>query len=135
MKTPRVRIARVIAKRTQTGGLDKAEAKSIAAYLLAEGRVSELDSLLRDISQDWAENGYVEVRASSAHELSPRVKTDIEREARKIYPAAKRVEITEIRRPDIIGGVKLEFANSQLDMSVESDLNRFKNIAVNGKDM
>ena len=69
MKTPRSRIADIVAKR-----LDKVSSKElsqeIAAYLLSEGRVQELEPLLRDVMQKRAENGTVEVTAVSARRFS-----------------------------------------------------------------
>jgi len=44
MKTPRTRIASIIAKRTLRDGSSRAYAKEIAALLVSEGRVDELDS-------------------------------------------------------------------------------------------
>ena len=76
MKAPRTRIASTIADRTLNSGQSgqesaaKSVAKEVAAYLLAENRVGELDSILRDVQADWAEAGYVEVLASSAFPLS-----------------------------------------------------------------
>jgi hypothetical protein len=49
MKTSRVRIAGTIADQTLANGTSKQYAREVAAYLLSEGRVGELDSLLRDV--------------------------------------------------------------------------------------
>ena len=128
MKAPRTRISGVIAARTLKSGVTDEFAKEIAAYLLAEGRVNELDSVLRDVQADWAEAGYVEVLASSAHELSTEVKDSITKQVKLLYPAASQVVVTEVFDPEIIGGVRLTMANQQLDLSVESKLNKFKQL-------
>jgi F-type H+-transporting ATPase subunit delta len=134
MKTPRTRIASAIADRTlnsdQSGQKDAAKslAKEVAAYLLAEGRVGELGSVLRDVQADWAKAGYVEVLAASAHPLSADVQKNIESQIRSLYPDAKRVIVTEVLDPTIIGGVRLSLANQQLDLSVEAKLNKFKQL-------
>jgi len=134
MKTPRTRIASAIADRSLKGASPKQLSREVAAYLLAEGRVSELNSLLRDVQADWAEAGHVEVLASSAYPLSAETKRDIEREGRKLYPKAERIIVTEIHDESIIGGVQISLANQQLDLSVEAKLNRFKQLTGAGKE-
>jgi F0F1-type ATP synthase delta subunit len=134
MKVSRTRIAGVIAADSLKKGFSKQEARSIAAYLLNTRRSTELDSLLRDIRDAWATHGFVEVTATCAHDLSPQVRQDVTAEVRKLYPNAKHIEIVERHDPSIIGGVRVEFANRQLDLSVQSELNKFKTLAVNRKD-
>ncbi len=134
MKTPRTRIAGIIADRTLKGGLPKRLSREIAAYLLTERRVNELGPLLRDVQADWAEAGYVEVIASSAYPLSARVKADIVRQVKRLHPTAKRIIVTEVRDPEAIGGVRLDFAGQQLDLSIQTKLNKFKQLTMTGKD-
>jgi F0F1-type ATP synthase delta subunit len=134
MKTPRTRIARLIADRTLKSGSSKKLSQEVAAYLLSERRVNELDSVLRDVQADWAEDGYVEVIASCAHPLTVTNKADITRQAKRFYPAAKRIIVTEVRDPEVIGSVRLDFADRLLDLSVEAKLNKFKQLTAAGKE-
>lgn len=135
MKTPRTRIASVIADQTLSQGITKQLSSEVAAYLLAERRASELDSILRDVQADWADAGYVEVIATSAHALSEAVKADItEQVAARVCPDAKQIIITEVHDPAAIGGVRLTLANQQLDLSVQAKLNKFKQLTAVGKD-
>ena len=134
MKQPRTKIARVIADNTLKGGVSKKFSNEIAAYLLSERRVNELDSVLRDVQADWAEAGYVEVIATTAHELTATIKADIVKQIKSLYPAAKQIMVTEVRDPAVIGGVRLSLANQQLDLSVQAKLNRFKQLAATGKE-
>jgi len=134
MKTPRTRIASAVADATLSKGASKAYAREVAAYLLAEGRVGELDSLLRDVQADWAANGYVEVIARSAHPLEAGVKKDIAARVQALYPAAKQVVVTEVADPSVIGGVQIMLADQQLDLSIEAKLNKFKQLAKAGKE-
>ena len=133
MKQPRTKIAQTIADRSMSGTSNDLS-KQVAAYLLEERRVNDLDSILRDVQQDWANVGYVEVLASSAHPITSDIKADIAKEIKRIYPDAKEVIVTEIHDPEIIGGVQLSLANQQLDMSVEAKLNKFKQLTTSGKD-
>lgn len=128
MKTPRTRVARTIADRTLKGGADDAYVRELAAYLLAERRVGELNSLLRDVQADWAKNGYVEVLAASAYPLSEAVRADIQSQVATLYPNAKQIIVTEVLDPEVVGGVRLSLANQQLDLSVEAKLNKFKQL-------
>jgi len=134
MKTSRTRIASVVADRTLQKGSSKQLAREIAAYLLDEQRVSDLDSILRDVQEDWATSGYVEVIARSAHPLTAASKADITKQIKRVYPQAKKIGISEISDPEVVGGVRLELANQQLDLSVEAKLNKFKQLTSAGKD-
>lgn len=105
----------------------------IAAYLLSERRTGELDSLLRDIMQYRADHGIVEVLAVSAHKLTDKVRRDIEARVRELYPTAKQIIVTEVLDENVVGGVRLELANQQLDLSVRAKLNRFKQLTAAGR--
>lgn len=134
MRTPRTRIASTLAAQTLKSGQSKRLSRQIAAYLLSERRSSELDSLIRDVQAEWAEAGLVEVIASSAHGLTPAIRRDIQTQVQRIYPKAKRIIVTEVHDPAIIGGVRLTLANQQLDLSVQAKLNKFKQLTAAGKD-
>lgn len=134
MKTPRVRIAGVVADHTLAAGNSKDYAREVAAYLLNEGRVGELDSLLRDVQADWARKGYVEVLARSAHSLSEAVQADIIQRVKPLFAAAQAVAVSEVIDPSVVGGVRLQLADRQLDLSVAGKLNTFKQLTGVGKD-
>ena len=134
MKTPRTDISNTISSRTLKGEDPVKLGREVAAYLLKERRVNELDSIMRDVQADRAEAGIVEVIASSAHRLDQPTKDDIARQIKSIYPNAKQVIVTESHDPEVIGGVRLSLANQQLDLSVEAKLNKFKQLTATGKD-
>ena len=134
MKASRTKLAQVIAEQTIKGKNSQRLPKQIAAYLLSTRRVGELESLLRDIQLDWARLGRVEVEATSAFKLSNQVKSDIRSKAKKLYPNAKSITISEIYDPSVVGGVNVTIANQQLDLTLETKLNRFKHLALTGKD-
>ncbi len=134
MKQPRTKIAHAVAQRTLQRGVSRAYSRQLAAYLLSERRVNELNSLLRDIQADWAEAGHVEVIASSAHVLPSSAQSLIKRRFKQLYPRAKSVNVRMIHDPEVIGGVQLRLADRQLDLSIEAKLNRFKQLTNAGKD-
>jgi F0F1-type ATP synthase delta subunit len=134
MKVSRSKLAHAIADKTLAEGASKQYAREIAAYLLSEGRVGEVDSLLRDIQGDWAQNGYVEVLARTAHPLTANETAEIRRQISALYPGAKQIVVTEVADASVIGGVRLSLAGQQLDMSVEAKLNKFKQLTAAGKE-
>ena len=134
MKTPRIEIASVVADKALKNVNTKRLSSEVAAYLLSEHRVNELDSLLRDVQADWAKAGYLEVIASSARPLSASVKASIKTRTKLLYPAAKRIIVTVRLDPEIIGGVRLNLPNQQLDLSVEAKMKQFRQLTTAGKD-
>lgn len=134
MKTPRTRIAATVADHTLAEGASKDYVRELAAYLLSERRVGELDSLLRDIQADWAAKGRVEVLARTAHPLSERAQRDIVAQVNALFPEAHDIVVNEVRDPAVLGGVQLRLADRQLDLSVEAKLNKFKQLTGAGKD-
>jgi F0F1-type ATP synthase delta subunit len=132
MKTPRTTVARII-----TDKLGKQSAtqlsREVAAYLLENNRVGELDSLLRDVQQQRADAGTVEAVAVSAYPLTDKVRSDIEVRVKAAVPSAKSIIISEQLDPDMVGGVRLELANQQLDLSIRAKLNRFKQLTALGE--
>jgi F0F1-type ATP synthase delta subunit len=134
MKQPRTKLSRLVADKTLKSGLSRRFNKEVAAYLLSQRRTTELDSVLRDVQADWAEAGYVEVLAASAHPLTATLITDIRQRVKGLYPSAKRIIVTEVFDPAVIGGVRLNLPNRQLDLTVQAKLNQFKQLTTSGKD-
>lgn len=127
MKEPTHQVAAVLAQRTLAPDFDEqAFAKEVAAYLLDTGRTGQLNSLARDMVKQRADQGVVEVTAVSAHELADSVRADIRAHVERLYPNASQIVINERRDESVIGGVRLEFPEQQLDLSVRSKLNRLK---------
>jgi F0F1-type ATP synthase delta subunit len=125
-KIPLHQVASVLVKRSEASGFNKSRfAQEIAAYLLESGRTGQLNSLAREMVSDRAKTGVVEATAVSAHELSAGVRTDIREEIKRVYPHAKEIIINERLETKIVGGVRLEFPDSQLDLSVRNKLNKF----------
>jgi F0F1-type ATP synthase delta subunit len=134
MKVPRQRIAKTFANKALSQGVSKRLAKELAAYLLQERRIADLNSILRDVQAEWAEAGYVDVVATSAHELNDSIRSEIKAEVKQLYPQAKQIIINEIRDPEVIGGVRLNLPNRQFDLSIEAKLNKFKQLTLAGKE-
>lgn len=107
----------------------KSVSKMIAKYLLQNGRISELPSLLRDLSlRNYQKNGIVEVTAISAYELSKTNCREITSYVKNIYPNAKKITVNQKIDSTLIGGVKLELPDKQVDFSIEARLNKLRKI-------
>lgn len=118
------RIVQMLDKQSQ-----QSLARKVAAYLIETGKTSELNSLSRDIMQARkAQDGVVELTALSSHKLSSAQLEDIKKTVFKISPNAKDIIINEKVDRSVIGGVRLEFANHLLDLSVGAKLNKLKQL-------
>ena len=129
-KVSRLKIAAVLADKVDSKQSAKQLSREIAAYLLETRRTGELDSVLRDVMEIRAERGIVEVTAVTAHPLTAALRTDIEKNMRTHFPAAKTIIVSESHDESVVGGVRLELANQQLDLSVRAKLNRFKQLTM-----
>jgi F0F1-type ATP synthase delta subunit len=134
MRVPRTQVARTLSAMTMKSGVNKKLSREIAAYILESGQFNELDSILRDIQDDWAKHGIINITAVSAFALSDDVKNDIRSHVRSVYPHASQFIINERRDPAIIGGVRIELPNQQLDLSIQAKLHQFKQATISGKD-
>lgn len=126
-KIPRSQVTDAISKLSKTTSEDKL-AKEIAAYLLETNRTGELDSLARDLVTSRVNDGIVEVTAVSAHQLASATIADIEAKIRSLYPAVRQIIINQRLDANEVGGVRLEFPDKQLDLSVRNKLNKFKQL-------
>ena len=131
-KISRLKIAAAVADRVDANVSAKDLSREIAAYLLSVRRTGELDSLLRDVMEVRAERGVVEVTAVTAFPITDEVRKDIEKNIRTHFPTAKSVIVSETHDDQVVGGVRLELANQQLDLSVRAKLNRFKQLTNSG---
>lgn len=142
-KVPRRTISEAVASHMYFTDVHKTEeyvrnrkeyVRSVASYLMETGRTRELDSILRDISADWARIGYVEAIVRTAHPLDASARETIAARVKSLYPESKKILMTEVLDPNVIGGVQINLPNRQLDLSVEAKLNKFKQLTTVGKD-
>jgi len=130
-KLSRRHLSEVIAERTL--GLPESKlAHEIAAYLLAEGHTAQLEPLMRDIMLWREHHGVVEATAVSAYPITPAVEADIRAILHEHFPQAKTIIIDTRIDEDVVGGVRLETAREQLDLTVQATLNRFKRLTSEG---
>lgn len=128
MKVPRHILAQAIAEKTMHISDDKLLAREIAAYLLAERRTAELESILRDIMQYRMDHGVLEAEVVTAHEIGSDVLAHAKQLLQTAYPDAKQVHVSSRLEPSVIGGVRIDLANEQLDLTVGNKLATFKRL-------
>ncbi len=105
-------------------------AKNVAEYLLDSRKASELESVLRDVVNLRAANGFVEVDAYSTHKLSDSAIKDIKTTVKNHYDNTKTVVVNNLIDEDLVGGVKLYIGSDRLDLSIKNKLNKFRELTV-----
>lgn len=128
MKVPRHILAEAIARKTMKLSDPDLLAREIAAYLIEQRRISELEPILRDILQYRADHGVLEAEVVTAHDVQPHVLAEVEQLLQAAYPHTKQVHVIGRGDSSIIGGLRVDMANEQLDMSVAHKLATFKRL-------
>lgn len=128
MSFSRTKLANQVVKLLDTDDRETLS-KKIAAYLIESGKQSELNSLSRDIIQiRKSEGNIVELTAVTAHNMSDTQIDMIKETVSKFSPNAKEIIINQKIDASVTGGVRLEFANHLLDLSVSAKLNKLKQL-------
>lgn len=95
---------------------------TLAAYLVQNRRSGELDAIMREVSrQREARDGVTEVTATSAFKLNEATKKAI-----TALLGSKKLIINEVVDSEMLGGVRLETSEQQLDLTVRNRLNQLK---------
>ena len=87
----------------------------IAGYLLDSGRKNEADLLVRDIETALIDRGVVVGTVVSARKLSADAKKTIDSFVKDHYENVKTVVLRERVDESLIGGIRLELPDRQLD--------------------
>jgi F0F1-type ATP synthase delta subunit len=124
----RAELSEVIGERTLYISDTKKLVQAVAAFLLEQNQVDDIESLMRDVIAYRAKHGFIEATAVSAYPLSSIVKADIMRELEVDLPDAKSYILNERIDPSLVGGVRIEMANEELDLTVRSKLNTLKRL-------
>ena len=130
----RLELAEIIGKQTLTTESTEDLKAAIASYLLEENLSDELESLMRDVLAYRAAQGFIEATIISAHPLTDMVRGDVKDLIKQEYPAAKHVTINELVDPEVVGGLRIELAGEELDLTVKGKLNTFKRLTAARKD-
>ena len=128
MRIPRAQLAAVIGEKTLKQTDLKRLAKAVAAYLMEQKSIDQLESLMRDVLAYRQAHGIIEADVVSAHDLSQEALHGIKELVKDHYPAAKKVVVHEDHDEAVVGGFKVNLAQEQLDMSVRAKLDTFKHL-------
>lgn len=123
----RSKLVEYIVGQIQSGAKLDELASQVAAYLIDEGKITELDSVMRD-AQDLraTKNGVVELDVRSVHTIDAEHVKQIESVAKHHYPGSKKVQLNAIHDESVVGGANLSFAHANFDITVRAKLNRLK---------
>lgn len=130
-KEPRAVIARAIASELRDTTDMTQVAQSVAAYLVSEGRESDLESIMRDVMRIRRQDGTLEVDVQTAHDQNPTLQSELIDMIRQEFPADHLLADTTLR-PELVGGVRITTADEQLDLSVRGKLDTFKRLTHGG---
>jgi len=87
--------------------------QELAAYLIENRRVDELDLIVREISEQFERRGVVAVDIVSARPIEAELRAQIAK-----LLGAEKLEANETIDAKLLGGVKLETASRRLDATV-----------------
>jgi F0F1-type ATP synthase delta subunit len=132
MRIPRAQLAAVIGEKTLKQKDLKRLTQAVAAYLMEQNSIGELESLMRDVLAYRQARGIIEAEVTSAHDLSKEALAEIKHAVKEHYPAAKHVQLHESLDEQLIGGVKVSLAHEQLDLSVRAKIDTFKRLTTEG---
>ena len=117
-RTSRRKLARYVAERLMDN--DVTVVDEVAALLSHEKRQREVDLLVRDIQAELAERGLTVATVESARSLTDEARSAIMTLLKKPQTV---VQLSEVVRPELIGGFKLRTPTATLDATVLKKLN------------
>lgn len=117
IRLSRTQLARHVARQLQAGSSDVV--KQLAAYLVVEKRVGELDLLLRSIYDELERDGVVVADVVSAQGIEAGVKDQI-----KQLLGAKQLVLNEQTDSAVLGGVRISTPSRLLDATVRHRLTK-----------
>ena len=132
MAFARTELAGIIGEKLNGSSSSRTLAKEIAAFLMEENRVHDLESLMRDVMAYRQSQGVVEAEVASAHPIDPGVMRDVKQLIADKYPHAKQIIVHQHIDETIVGGLTINLANEKLDMSIKSKLDTFRRLTTEG---
>lgn len=115
----RRKLAQYTADRLLAG--DTEVIQQVAALVVSEGRLRELDLIVHDIEEALAERGTVIATVTSAHSLSAPVRAAVES-----MIDAKKVVIKEQIDSNVLGGIKVDIPGKRYDGTVKYKLSELR---------
>jgi F0F1-type ATP synthase delta subunit len=132
MKIQRAQLAAIIGEKTLKQKDLKRLTSAVAAYLMEQKSIDELESLMRDVLAYRQAHGIIEADVVSAHGLSSEALAQVKHLINEHYPSAKQVLVHQDQDEELIGGLKVNLAHEQLDLSVRAQIDTFKRLTTEG---
>jgi F0F1-type ATP synthase delta subunit len=126
--TTQRQLAKTIAERTRNVSSLKTLTDEVAAFLIEEKGVYNLESLLRDVIKYRAEKGIVEAVIVAANKVDKNVEAEVEQIVADIYPESKKIYISQKIDPQVVGGIRIDLPDRQLDLTVRTKINILKRL-------
>lgn len=124
-KLSRRRIAVYVAQQLLSGAARAPLFNQLAAYLIETKRLSEFQSIMRDIQFQLAEKGYVTGAITSTYPLPNPVKTSIESYAKHQTRAAK-IVLEYNTNAALLGGLRLNLPGQEFNATISRQLKTLK---------
>ncbi len=125
VRLSRRKIASYYAKSLIDGADAKQLAQQLAAYLIDSKRTKEQQLIISDIEYQLSIRGVVVANITSAHELDELTKAAVVKLVRQNVDADD-VQLRTDIDPSLLGGLRLEFAGSEIDTIIARRLTALK---------
>ncbi len=103
---------------------DKSVLRELAAYLIDTGRQREVSLVARDIEMALLKKGTAVATTTSARALSKEARETLEIFIKQTYQGVTTVHLRETIDESVIGGVKLELPDAELNATVAKKLEK-----------
>jgi F-type H+-transporting ATPase subunit delta len=123
-KISRRKLALHAAQRLAGGDAVSDVMRELGAYLIESRRQRELELIVRDIETALLSKGIAIADTTSARALSKAATDDITAMIKSNYSGVKQVLLRERIDPSVIGGVRIELPDRQLDATVRTKLEK-----------
>ena len=120
----RRKLAAHAADRIARGDKRAAVMRELAAYLIDSGRQREAELLTRDIETALLHRGTAIITTTSARPLTSDAKSSVAAYVKAVYKGITTVAQREVIDEQVIGGVKIELPDAQLDGTVRTKLEK-----------
>ena len=119
-KIPRRKLAAYAADEILAG---RNPARPLAAYLLESKRANEVDLLVRDIEAAMQDRGVLYAEVESSHKINDSSLESITKYLKSVT-GAKQITLRESVDESLLGGVKINTPDKQLDATLRHRINQ-----------
>ncbi len=114
-------LAKYAVDELEAGKSASSVAQNLSAFLLDERRTRDAAAIMRAVDAELARRGTDHVTITSAHEVASEIKNKL-----ASLLGAKDPIFSEVIDESVIGGVKAQSGENQIDLTVRAKLQRFK---------